>query len=202
MCGVVGFSCNNATEENYNILYDLITQSKIRGLHSFGYSYYNDKIITKKHHQLKEVILPKASKIIYHNRYSTSGDYMDHNNNQPLQLDNISLVFNGVLDMRTKQEIEENYNIKMQTENDGEIILQKCKYNIEEIKKFVETTNGSFAGLFLLNNKMIAIRNKNRPMWRLEHLNAVYYASTKDIFKRVDKNFKPKQLKENIIYEN
>lgn len=202
MCGVVGFSCNNPTEENYNILYDIIKQSKIRGLHSFGYSYYDEKIITKKHYNIKDINLPKANKIIYHNRYSTSGDYMDHNNNQPIQINNFSLVFNGVLDMRTKQEIEENYNIKMQTENDGEIIIQKCGNNIDKIKQFVDTTNGSFAGLFLLDNKMIAIRNKNRPLWKLEHKEAIYYASTKDIFKRVSKNFKPTELIPNKIYEN
>ena len=159
-------------------------------------------LLTKKHHNIKDIKLPKANKIIYHNRYSTSGDHMDHNNNQPIHSNNISLVFNGVLDMRTKQEIEEDYNIKMQTENDGEIIIQKCGNNIDKIKKFVKTTNGSFAGLFLLNDTMIAIRNKNRPLWKLEHLNAVYYASTKDIFKRINKNFNPSQLKENVIYEN
>tara|TARA_R100000781_G_C4077460_1_gene126580 strand:+ start:167 stop:775 length:609 start_codon:yes stop_codon:yes gene_type:complete len=202
MCGVVGFSCNNPTEENYNILYDIIKQSKIRGLHSFGYSYYDNKIITKKHHNIKDINLPKANKIIYHNRYSTSGDYMNHNNNQPIQLNNISLVFNGVLDMRTKQEIEDNYNIKMQTENDGEIIIQKCGNNIDKIKQFVSTTKGSFAGLMLLNNKFIAIRNSNRPLWKLEYKNATYYASTKDIFKRVNNNFNPTQLKPNKIYEN
>jgi len=204
MCGVVGFSCNNPVEDNYLILHKLIMQSKIRGLHSFGYSYYDTEIITKKYHNINDIKLPKANKIIFHNRYSTSGDYKKHINNQPIHLNKMSLVFNGVLDMRKKEHIEEQYNIKMETENDGEIIIKVCGNNPDKIKDFVSNTQyGSFAGLILTgNNKLLAIRNRFRPLWKLRYNNALYYASTQDIFKRVNKDFEPTELKPNIIYEN
>lgn len=202
MCGIIGFSCKSPNEENIEILNKLIFQSKIRGLHSFGYSYLNDTLQTEKHHDINCVKPPMSNKIIYHNRYSTSGDYKNHANNQPIHNKEMSLVFNGVLDMGTKQEIESKYNIKMQNDNDGEIILNTCGTNIDLIQKFVTETTGSFAGMILTNsNKLLAIRNTKRPLWQLNHLNCVYLASTKDIFKRVNKAFEPTQLKENTIYE-
>ena len=201
MCGVVGYIEKKYSNDNIDILYKIIGQSKIRGLHSFGYSYYTDKIVTNKYHTLTNIVLPDAKKIIYHNRYATSGDYQEHINNQPIVRKDRSLVFNGVLDMRTKQEMQKAYNIVMQTDNDGEILLQKCKSK-NDIIKFVTNTKGSFAGLILHKDKLYAIRNAHRPLWRLETDTAIYYASTKDIFKRVDKTYKPIELKPNIIYED
>jgi len=204
MCGVVGFSCQYAKSFHYDILHKIILQSKIRGLHSFGYSYTkNNKLITQKYHEVDNVKLPKADKIIYHNRYATSGDYTDHVNNQPLSNNKLSLVFNGVIDMRTKQEMEKHYNIKMNTYNDGEIILQKCGDDKKKLQQYVSDMSGSFAGLILTaSNNLLAIRNANRPLWVLKYKTASYYASTKDIFKRVDKDFEPTQLKVLKLYED
>ena len=202
MCGVVGFSCKKPNKENISILNELIIQSKIRGLHSFGYSYFDGSIQTEKHHDINSVKLPMSNKIIYHNRYSTSGDYTNHENNQPIHNKEMSLVFNGVIDMATKEEIESKYNIKMKNDNDGEIILNTCGTDISLIKKFVTETTGSFAGIILTNsNKLLAIRNSKRPLWQLNYLDCIYLASTRDIFKRVNSSFQPIQLKENIIYE-
>lgn len=199
MCGVVGFSCQDPKKYHLDLLHKIIIQSKIRGLHSFGYTYNAKKLVTVKHHDLTKLELPLTNKIIYHNRYSTSGDYKDHNNNQPITNKNISLVFNGVLDMRTKQEIEKHYNIKMQTDNDGEIILHKYEENLE---KYIKETTGSFAGLILTNcNKLLAIRNTNRPLWKVNVNEAVYFASTKDIFIRADKTLEPVELKPYVLYE-
>lgn len=203
MCGVIGFSCVNPNEEKIQLLKKIVFQSKIRGVHSFGYSYWDNEIKTKKYHNINEVEFPIVDKIIYHNRYSTSGDYKQHANNQPIVANNISLVFNGVLDMGTKAEIEKRYKIKMTSDNDGEIINQKCSSNKDELKRFINKTTGSFAGLILTpSNELLAIRNPSRPLWKLNHDNAVYFASTKDIFKRVNTNFEPTQLEPNILYEN
>ena len=204
MCGVVGFSCKYPIAEHYIVLQKIILQSKIRGLHSFGYT-YNDhgRLITKKYHHVNKIKLPQAKKLIFHNRYATSGDYKEHINNQPISNKELSLVFNGVLDMRTKEEMEEHYGIKMQTYNDGEIILHKCGTNKDILKNYIESIKGSFAGLILTaSNELLAIRNSNRPLWKLKHLDAIFYASTKDIFKRVNKTFKPTELKENKLYED
>jgi glutamine phosphoribosylpyrophosphate amidotransferase len=203
MCGVVGYSCDNPIKEHYEILQAIIHQSKIRGLHSFGFSFYDQEVVTIKYHNIDKIELPAAKKIIYHNRYSTSGDYKNHDNNQPIAIGNMSLVFNGVLDMGTKQEMEEHYGIQMETDNDGEIVLKLCGTDPDKIQDYVQSTSGSFAGLILTpDNIMYAIRNKNRPLWMLNHRGAVFYASTRDIFKRVDESFKPIELDPYKVYES
>ena len=161
------------------------------------------EVITIKYHDLDKVQFPPANKIIYHNRYSTSGDYKNHDNNQPIAIGNMSLVFNGVLDMRTKQEMEQHYGIEMETDNDGEILLRLCGSDPDKIQEYVQNTTGSFAGLILTqDNTMYAVRNKNRPLWALNHSGAVFYASTRDIFKRVDSSFEPKELEPYKVYES
>lgn len=203
MCGIVGYCEQEPSAENIKILGSLVEQVKIRGLHSFGFSYCNPELKTIKKHSIDEISFPKAKKIIYHNRYSTSGDYKDHKNNQPIQIGGISMAFNGVIDMRTKKEMEGEYGIKMETDNDGEVLLRLCGVDNQQITDFVKKMKGSFAGLFLTDdNRMIAIRNENRPLWRLEINNALFYASTKDVFKRVNPEFEPQELKPYLIYES
>jgi glutamine phosphoribosylpyrophosphate amidotransferase len=205
MCGVVGFSCDNPSEEHYDLLAKLICESAIRGLHRFGISYTNPTfgIVTKKNHDLIALNIPKVNKLIFHNRYSTSGDYKDHKNNQPITYGKIALAFNGVIDMRTKEEMEAAYGIQMRTENDGEIVLQTCGSDKEKLKSFVENTTGSFAGLILTaSNELLAIRNTNRPLWTCEYKDGVYFASTKDIFKRADSTLNPVEVKPYTIYES
>ena len=63
MCGIIGFSCKKPSEENISILNELIIQSKIRGLHSFGYSYYSSLIQTEKHYDIASVKLPMSNNI-------------------------------------------------------------------------------------------------------------------------------------------
>ena len=202
MCGVVGFYCEQPNEGHIDLLDKIINQSKIRGLHSFGYTYKDEKLTTVKQHEIKDISFPLANKIIYHNRYSTSGDYKNHDNNQPIHIDDISLVFNGVLDMGTKEEIEQRYEVNMQTDNDGEIVIKKCGKDKHKIQEFITNTKGSFAGLILTDsNALYVIRNPNRPLWRLQHDNAFYFASTRDIFKRVDESLEPVELEPNKLYE-
>lgn len=203
MCGIVGYSSADPKPEHFSILHKLIIESSIRGLHSYGYSFVkDDKLITRKYHDLDEIVFPVSNKIIYHNRYSTSGDYRNHKNNQPIHVDDMSLVFNGVIDMRTKRQIEKDYKINMETDNDGEILIQRCGNDTELITRFVNDMKGSFAGIILdSNNKMFAIRNKKRPCWILEYENAIFLASTRDIFKRVDDMFEPTPIKAGVLYE-
>lgn len=203
MCGVVGYSCKKPRKKHYDLLQRLIRESKIRGTHSYGFSFCDGGLQTIKKHKIDDVEFPQTNKIIYHNRYSTSGDYKDHQNNQPIHLESCALVFNGVLDMRTKSEIEKDYGINMQTENDGEIVLQTCGDDPSKIKQYISETKGSFAGLILTaENKMYAIRNQNRPLWMLLHEGATFYASTRNIFQRVCGSFEPVELKPNQIYES
>lgn len=201
MCGIIGFSTNEPNSENYKLLNKIVQQSKIRGLHSFGYSHFNNKLQTKKFHKLQKLDLPKTNKLIYHNRYSTSGDYLDHNNNQPISDNDISLVFNGVIDMSTKEEMQKKYNIKMFSDNDGEILIKKCGFDKEKILNFVKNMSGSFSGLMMQGNKILFVRNSRRPAWMVKKHNATYVASTNDIFMRADSSLEPYCTIPNKIYE-
>jgi len=203
MCGIVGYSSQDPKPNHFAILHNLIIESSIRGLHSYGYSFVkDDKLITRKYHELDDISFPVSDKIIYHNRYSTSGDYKNHKNNQPIHIDDMALVFNGVIDMRTKHQMEKAHNITMETDNDGEILIQRCGNDKELIERFVNDIKGSFAGIILdSENKMFVIRNKKRPCWIYEYENATFIASTRDIFKRVDDTFEPTPIKAGVLYE-
>jgi hypothetical protein len=81
--------------------------------------------------------------------------------------------------------------------------LKLCGTDPDKIQDYVQSTSGSFAGLILTpDNTMYAIRNKNRPLWMLNHSGAVFYASTRDIFKRVDESFEPIELDPYKVYES
>ncbi len=203
MCGIVGYSSQDPKPSHFAILHNLIIESSVRGLHSYGFSFIKEgKLITRKYEELYDVAFPVSDKIIYHNRYSTSGDYKDHKNNQPIHIDDMALVFNGVIDMRTKRQMEKAYNITMETDNDGEILIQRCGNDKALIERFVNDIKGSFAGMMLDENKnLYVIRNKKRPCWIFEYENATFIASTRDIFKRVDDTFEPTPIKAGVLYE-
>lgn len=178
MCGVIGFK----GKYNSNIVTSLIKESSIRGIHSFGFSYIDKEIVTKKFHKIEDAINSindiKPSEFIFHNRYSTSGDFKDHNNNQPIAMNNSSLVFNGVISQKSKQEMELEYNVKMNTENDGEIFLKK---NFSE--EFIKSIRGSFAGIWIQDG-IKYFRNSRRPLYRVDLSDFSVIASTEDIMKR------------------
>jgi glutamine phosphoribosylpyrophosphate amidotransferase len=185
MCGVIGYYTEKSNNEDLEILTDIFYQSKIRGIHSFGITYKDNKsFTTNKQFNINRIKMPDTNMLIGHNRYSTSGDWKIKRNNQPIEYNDNYLVFNGVIDMGTKKEIESKYNIKMQSNNDGEIILQK-----PEMLKHSEC---SFAGLFIEDSKIYCYRNKERPLFRALINKSVFIASTKDIFKRAGiKDVKP-----------
>lgn len=203
MCGIIGYYSNTPTKEHGVILKSLINQSKIRGLHAFGYSYLEgDKYLTKKYYQneFNQIEFPITKQLIFHNRYSTSGDFKNHINNQPINIEEVGLVFNGVINMGTKEEMEQEYNITLTTSNDGEVLLRVSDFNPEDMLKFITENKCSFSGLLLKDKTLYALRNKNRPGWFLEYNGGLFIASTKDIFVRALGNVEPKELEPNILH--
>lgn len=192
MCAIIGFLSKNPNQEAIQTLKKLFVESKIRGMHAYGYATPQK---TNKSHSLKTLIesIDKPNILIGHCRYSTSGDYLDHNNNQPLKYLDESMVFNGVIDMRTKPEMEKAYQIQMTSDNDGEIMLQNN--NRQQLLQ----SHISFAGLFLKGNKMIAMRNGNRPAYWAQKYDSIYVGSTADIMRRA--LLKPEPLEINKEYE-
>jgi len=184
MCSIIGW--NGSFDED--VVESLCYNSRIRGLHAFGYSYVlNNQVIVKKFLQYEQFITSlksdKPNKFIAHFRYSTSGGYKDENNNQPITRDNLSMVFNGVLDMRNKSDMQEAYNVEMSTDNDGELaVIHKLKSE----QSFIEfVKNKSFAGAFIDSSGEIQVfRNINRPAHIGEYKGTKVLASTKDILRR------------------
>lgn len=194
MCGLVGFYSPDPTFDHLKGIVRLFEASKIRGLHSFGFSvpahYPQDGIRTAKFHTLLEtkaflmqMHLNPPQILIGHNRYSTSGDFHDHSNNQPIHVPGISLAFNGVISMKTKAEYEKEYKKLYSTENDGEILCRKI-LDGDEWQNWIAKAKFSFSGLILRNGEVCAITNGRRPLWSSVTRGGVFVASTNDVFTR------------------
>lgn len=190
MCGVIGFFHPEPEEKHYKVLNNIFVESKIRGLHSFGIAYGNPLEVYKAHglreltEKLEELRSRKISLIIGHNRYSTSGDWLDHANNQPVHpVQDAALVFNGVIRMSTREEYSKEFGKQYFTENDGEIILRKF-LDGEDWAGFVTRSKFSFSGGIISGSKATFVRNAFRPLWKGEYDGGIYLASTRDIFVR------------------
>lgn len=192
MCAIIGFISKNPSDEAIHTLKKLFVESKIRGKHAYGFS-TGDVIV--KEHSLKTLLdaIGKPNILIGHCRYSTSGDYKNHANNQPLRYKSKHMVFNGTIDMRTKAEIEADYNIVMESDNDGEIMLQSSA------RQQLLKGNITFAGLFIENKTVYAFRNEHRPAYWAEKHDSIYIGSTADIMKRC--LLRPTPLTAHQIYQ-
>ena len=207
MCGIVGYISSKPCEKDRFKVFKLIKQSRIRGLHSFGLSYVkNGEILTSKYFQneFKKIQIPHSNGLIFHNRYSTSGDFRDHKNNQPIQISDTSMVFNGVIDMRTKNEMEMAWGVKIESDNDGEILLRKSECNPENMLQIIKQ-QGSFSGLILKGLKdgirLYVMTNGYRPLWMLEEEGSIFFASTRDIFIRALGDVMPVPIEINKLLE-
>lgn len=184
MCSIIGF---NSEIFDAELVSKICYNSRIRGLHSFGYSFFDgSKNIVKKFLKYENftssLLNDKPLKFIAHFRYSTSGDFENEINNQPILKDNISLVFNGVIDMSSKKSMELKYKVKLETENDGELALIKKIEGNENLENLIR--GKTFAGAFLDKNEICVVRNDNRPCYIGFIDNCKIVASTKDILKR------------------
>jgi glutamine phosphoribosylpyrophosphate amidotransferase len=188
MCSIIGFSKKEGADlQDVKNIFSLATESKIRGLHAFGITFINSQgIIAKKwlempdFNQFGEVLGAKI--LIFHGRYSTSGDYKVEENNQPINYDGISVAVNGVISMKPKAEYEKQFGVNCISDNDAEIFLRKIQQgNIEE---FINTQGISIASVFIYRDKLWAVRNAKRPLWTFQANGAVFFASTQDIIQR------------------
>lgn len=198
MCGVV---CGSNVSQPEAVV-RLFEQSRIRGLHAFGYAYVKDgRLLLRRFLDYSEFVRSfkheAPSKFIAHLRYSTSGDWQVESNNQPIIRNGIAIAFNGVLDMRTKSEIEAAYQIQMNTDNDAEIALHIANQSglsataDHELIDFINDKQRTFAGAFLTEtNRLFILRNARRPL-AVGHLDGqTFVASTADILRRSELPYK------------
>lgn len=179
MCAVVGYRPRHVGADRDQFR-KLMIESQIRGTHTYGSVAYGG--VPLRTFVLDEVIdiFDPRYPTIAHCRFSTSGDWRELANAQPIIVGNQALVFNGVISMALKDEYENEYGVLCESDNDGEIPLRVP----ESIPDFVRVMSGSFAGLLLINDEIHAYRNARRPLWRVDTPNAIWWASTKDILKR------------------
>lgn len=180
MCSVIGYKGKFQPELVKKLLYN----SRIRGLHAFGYSFYlNKELTTRKFLDYKSfeqsICEEKPDLFIAHFRYSTSGDYKVIDNNQPLQQNNVCIAFNGVISQKTKEEIEEEYKVVLKNDNDGYLLIQK----LNDVD-FLSKKNISFALVGLQLDRLFFMRNEKRPLHLFESDDLKVVASTKDILER------------------
>lgn len=187
MCGVIGMATNKPNPLHRELLVRLFHESRVRGIHAFGFSHWDgSSVVTQRFLRLDLCLaaLPVApTRLIGHCRYSTSGDYASIENNQPVRIGDAALVFNGVISMATKAEYEQHYGRQYATNNDGEIFLDKFVRE-DAWESFVAFGRFSFAGLLLHRDKLIALRNPRRPLYQCDEAGSRFYASTADIFRR------------------
>lgn len=192
MCGLVGYCTQKPSMvRQRRLLLPLVEQAKIRGLHAFGAAWweeFDEYVDVRKYFQIEELLdfLGNNSfqDVITHARYSTSGNWQDINNNQPISVAGWHLAFNGVISMKTKEEMEEEWHTELSTDNDGEIFIRYMMRGADPAQ-FVQDIEGSFAGLWYNPaGELFAIRNERRPLWYFQTDGTVCFASTKDIIHR------------------
>lgn len=187
MCGVVAYFPHDTNDGfdfgDARLMFTRVMQeSKVRGLHSFGLA---DTGSVFKSHSLEAVTQQFEAGLptIAHCRYSTSGDWHVLANCQPIRAGGYTLVFNGVIHMGTKEEYEAAFDVKCESDNDGEIFLRRLIAG-QDAAEFIREMTGSFAGAWLYGTELWVGRNTRRPLWITESGGATWVASTQDIFRR------------------
>jgi glutamine---fructose-6-phosphate transaminase (isomerizing) len=212
MCGVIGYKWDGtAPKAMRRFLERLLVRSQMRGRHATGIAWASNGQLyaTKDSVPADEFILtqdwnqlmtdPPASAIL-HTRYSTSGDWHDNNNNQPIIVNGLAIAHNGLVSMATKEEFQAKYDVCITTENDSEIIAQKIVGNYngdweEAIETGLAEVNAVEPAIYALclltrDGELHARRDNVRPLYRFKvpKLGLEGYCSTLDIFIRAAKD--------------
>jgi asparagine synthetase B (glutamine-hydrolysing) len=182
MCGIIGYRPLTDDPDQKGAFASLFKESAIRGLHAFGIGTSES---VKRSHNTQDIIdaFNPDLTTVAHARYCTSGDWHTLENNQPIVVDDIILAFNGVIHMGSKEEFEKAFNVKCDSDNDGEVFLRRM-IGGETAEAFLSRISGSFAGVWLRNGKLWAGRNARRPLWKCQSYGALWYGSTRDVFLR------------------
>lgn len=224
ICGVIGFKQLDSeapVPEFMTFLEALLVESQIRGKHATGAAWVEGNLIRCVKAPVAAISFiadsseggwgafraANPSAAILHTRYSTSGDWEENANNQPLtRAKKLALVHNGLISQASKEEFEEAYDVRCVTENDSEVLLKKViqaydeesaagcdskPYMIKAISEALEDIHAVhppiFAcGFLTVTNDIFAVRDHIRPLWffYIKEWNIIGFASTQDIIKR------------------
>ncbi len=195
MCGILGYC---GPPQGAETIWKLQMALKIRGLHAFGLSFYGPAGLTTVKRAtpfpLREIetALETSAVLIYHNRYSTSGDWQTPQNNQPIQTGDLAVAMNGVLSMAPKAEYQVEHGIVCETENDTEIFNRRLLRG-DDVAGWLASSPASCAAVWIQDGTLFALRNRSRPLHRFDEGGATFFISTIEAVDRALKREVPIQ---------
>ena len=204
MCGIFGFFDTN----NSDIFYDLGKYSETRGKEASGFMN-----ISKNNQTIYKFPLPFSDKkvgisikkdqsknasnsYIGHTRLKTHGNEEQDENNQPVFSEDISIVHNGIV--VNYQKILKDFNIKISSELDSEIIVLLLDYylknsNINEaLPQTIENLSGevSIAGTYKKGEYFFLYTNTGSIYYVLNKNKLMYFSSEEWITKKIKSKYK------------
>lgn len=176
MCGIIGYI---GKQKATDILLSGLKKLEYRGYDSSGVAVFNnEKIeIIKNIGKIKELEerlssynLENYTKGIAHTRWATHGEVTEENAH-PHQVNNITLVHNGIIENSDtlKQELKEK-GYTFTSDTDSEVVAALLDYNLENdfiktITKTIQKLQGSYAlGIIVDNKEEIYLVKKDSPL--------------------------------------
>jgi glutamine phosphoribosylpyrophosphate amidotransferase len=191
MCGVAGVSLDNPSDQQREIVRNVLIETEIRGKHASGIAWFDGNKLncTKesvpisdllKTFDLDKILSMEKVRFVSHIRYSTS----DLLFNQPIGNSDFYICHNGVVTQSEPEEWESKYGYKCAGRNDSELIFHHLgsmsSESLEE--KFPRI---SYALVWIYKDGFIHYRrNSLRPLWKATFENGYIVSSTFDILKR------------------
>jgi glutamine phosphoribosylpyrophosphate amidotransferase len=183
MCGLFGFV---GKDIDLAFIKHAAIQAEMRGPHAFGFTYTEGRELAtvkglgKISASLR--VLDQAAgcrAIIGHCRLSTSGDFSNIMNNQPIANDQLSIAHNG--NVRQLWRICHNYNYKPFTSCDSEawhFLIDKMPGTLAEKTDAAHQVIGSDpCALLILNQTSLVVLSGGLPMYITYHNNGIYFSS-------------------------
>ncbi len=203
MCGIAGYKCApKHANKAFAVFARLMEECQVRGKHASGLSWLSGSRVTtyRLPKPVEELVKTKLwrdlaedapSEAIGHARYSTSGDWHDNKNNQPVSTPALALVHNGLVSMAAQEDFEAAYGIRTVSGNDTEILLRRIERSRGNLVKAFEAVYKVappiFAcGLLSVHGDVTVVRDHIRPLWlfQIKKLGMTGFASTEDIIVR------------------
>jgi len=192
MCGIVGVSLDFITGRQLSLVERVLRESEIRGMHASGLVWHDGEKLSrisepKPINQLlnenpalidSAVTRDQHLNLIGHIRYSTS----DLAFNQPIADDDFAIAHNGVISQNAPCSWESEFDLKVSTRNDSELILRTLQKGEDPMEKFPDASIA-----YVSINKWGDVdytRNGKRPLWITNFRNGFIITSTKDIMLR------------------
>jgi glutamine phosphoribosylpyrophosphate amidotransferase len=183
MCGIAAYFSRDPASRHVEIVSAILGELLTRGVHAFGVSFLNGlEIVTVKSFRpltKAQISLAVGSgAAIFHNRYSTSGDWRDQRNNQPIDVGSLAVAVNGVTSMAPPDEWAHRFGVECESQNDAEIVARLLASRPAD-QVVSRRDIGSLAACWLtLCGGVFVARNSTRPARLVADCGAVFVAST------------------------